>query len=90
MAERKATRLEEEARQQQEALRQQEAQRLAWEKERAELLAQRERRRTSPAAHSLPDAKPRWGTREARWEAMMELQRRIDKSREPSGDKSKD
>jgi hypothetical protein len=81
MAEREAARLEEEARRQQEELRRQEAQRLAREKERAELLAQRERRRALQTAHPATGEKPRWGTPEARWDAMMELRRRIDRSR---------
>ena len=72
----------------QEALRQQEAQRLQQEKERAELLAQREHRRTPQAPYSTADAKPRWGTPEARWDAMMELQRRIENSRD-RGDKKR-
>lgn len=75
MAEREFARLEEE-------LRRQEAQRLAQEKERAELLAQRERRRAQQTTHPASGKKPRWGTPEARWDAMMELQRRIDSSRE--------
>jgi hypothetical protein len=75
MAERENARLHEEARRQQEELRQLEAQRLELERDRAELLAQRERRRTQQVGHE----KPRWGTPEARWEAMMELQRRSKK-----------
>ena len=90
MAERETARLEEEAHREQEELRRQEAQRLERERERAELLAQRERRRTQQATHSTTDAKPRWGTPEARWEAMMELQRRIEKSRDQGGKKDQD
>jgi len=82
MAERETARVEEEARRQQEELRRQEAQRLAREKERAELLAQHERWRAGQAEHPATGEKPRWGTQEARREAMIELQRRIDKSRE--------
>ena len=85
MAEREIARLEEEARRQQEELRRQEAQRLAREKERAELLTQQERRRTGQTAHPATGEKPRWGTPEARREAMMELQRRIEKSRQQGG-----
>jgi hypothetical protein len=70
MAERETARLEEENRRHQEELRRQEAQRIEREKERAELLAQRERRRTQQTPHSTTDTKPRWGTPEARWEAM--------------------
>jgi hypothetical protein len=81
MAERETARLQEEARRQQEELRRLEAERLAREKERATLLAQRERRRALQTAHPAASEKPRWGTTEARWEAMMELQRRIDRSR---------
>lgn len=77
---------EREVAREEEALRQQEAQRLQREKEYAALLAQRERRRTEQAPQSTAGAKPRWGTPEARREAMMELQRRIENSRE-QGDK---
>jgi hypothetical protein len=64
-----------------------EAQRLDRERERAALLAQRERLRsqqTTPTA----DTKPRWGTPEARQEARLELQRRIDAMRKQHEDKS--
>jgi hypothetical protein len=88
MAEREVARLEEEARRQQEELRRQETQRLERETERAELLAQREHRRAPQTTHSTTDAKPRWGTPEARWDAMVELQRRIDKSRERGAKKN--
>jgi hypothetical protein len=84
MAERETARVEEEARRQQEGLRRQEVQRLAREKERAELRAQHERRRAGQAEHPATVEKPRWGTKEARREAMIELQRQIDKSRERS------
>ena len=84
MAEREAVRLEEEAHRQHEELQRQEAQRLERERERAQLLAQRERPRADQADEPATDKKPRWGTPEARHEAMMELQRRIDKSREQS------
>ncbi|MDB6101677.1 MAG: ankyrin [Gammaproteobacteria bacterium] len=90
MAERETARLEEEARREQEEVRRQEAQRLEREKERAELLAQRERLRTQQATHSTAGTKPRWGTPEARWDAMMELQRRVEKSREQGGKKKQD
>jgi hypothetical protein len=90
MAEREAARLEEENRRHQEGLRRQEAQRLEQERERVELLAQRERRRTQQTILPTTDAKPRWGTREARLEAVMELQRRIEKSREQGGKKNQD
>jgi hypothetical protein len=86
MAEREVARLQNEARRQQEELRRQEAQRLESERERAELSAQRERWRTQQRTPTT-NAKPRWGTPEARREAMMELQRRIDTLREQ--DKSK-
>jgi hypothetical protein len=82
MAEREAARLEEKARRGQEELRRQEAQRRERESARAELLAQRERHRTQQTTRSTSDTKPRWGTPEARQEALMELQRRIEKSRE--------
>ncbi len=84
MAEREAARLEEEAHRQHEELRRQEALRLARERERAQLLAQHERPRADQADEPATGEKPRWGTQEARHEAMMELQRRIDKSREQS------
>lgn len=87
MAERENARLEEEAHREQEERRRQEAQRLERDKERAELLAQRERRRTEQTTQST---KPRWGTHEARREAMMELQRRIEKSREQGEGGKKD
>ena len=90
MAERETARLQEEARREQEELRRQEAQRLERERERAGLLAQRERRRTQQATHPTADVKPRWGTPEARWEAMMELQRRIEKSRGQGGKKDEE
>lgn len=90
MAERESARLEEEARRQQEELRRQEAQRLAREKERAEPLAQRERWRVGQSAHPTTGEKPRWGTPEARREAMMELKRRIEQSREQGGKKNED
>lgn len=90
MAEREAARLEEEARRRQEELRRQEAERLAREKERAELLAQRERRRAPQTAHPATGEKPRWGTPETRRDAMMELQRRIDRSRERRKRKNED
>ena len=90
MAEREAARLEEDARRQQEELRRQESQRLERQRERAELLAQRERRRTRQAARSTTDAKPRWGTPEARRDAMMELERRIEKARQQGGKKNQD
>ena len=84
MAERETASMEEEARRQQEELRRQEAQLLAREKERAELRAQHERWRAGQAKHPGTVEKPRWGTKEARREAMIELQRQIDKSRERS------
>ena len=84
MSERETARVEEEARRQQEELQRQEAQRLAREKERAELRAQHERWRAGQAEHPATVEKPRWGTNEARRDAMIELQRQIDKSRESS------
>jgi hypothetical protein len=81
MAERETARAEEEARRQQEELRRQEAQQLAREKERAELRAQLDRWRAGEAEHPATLEKPRWGTKEARREAMIELQRQIDNSR---------
>jgi hypothetical protein len=87
MAERETARLEEESRRQQEELRRQEAQWLAREKQRAALLAQRERWRSGKSAHLASGEKPRWGTPEARYEAMMELQRRIETSRHQDGEK---
>lgn len=90
MAERETARLEEEARREQEELRRDETERLKREKERTELLAQRERDRTQQTTQSAIGAKPRWGTPEARWDAMMELQRRIEKSREQGGKKNQD
>lgn len=91
MAEREAARLEEESRREQEELRRREAQRLAREQESAELRAQRERGSAAPSA-GLPatDGKSRWGTPEARREAMMELQRRSDRSRRQDGDENED
>jgi len=79
-----------EARREQEEVRRQEVQRLERERERAEMLAQRERQRTQQGAHSTTDVKPRWGTPEAGWDAMLELQRRIEKSREQGGKKKQD
>ncbi|MEJ0034904.1 MAG: UvrD-helicase domain-containing protein [Gammaproteobacteria bacterium] len=76
MAEREMAREEEESRRRQEKLQREEAERLAQEAECARLLAERERLR---AAQSANTAKPRWGTREARLEAMTELQRKIDR-----------
>lgn len=90
MAERETARVEEEARREQEEVQRREAERLERERARAELLAQRERQRAQQASHSSSVAKPRWGTPEARWEAMMELQRRIEKSREQGGKKKQD
>jgi hypothetical protein len=87
MAEREAVRLEEEARRRQEELQRQEAQRFEGEKERTALLAQRERWRTQQAMPRT-DAKPRWGTPEARRDAMLELQRRIDTVRKQGEDES--
>jgi hypothetical protein len=87
MAEREAARLEEEARREQEELHRQEAQRLEREKVRAELRAHREHQRTEQAILPTAEAKPRWGTPEARLEARMELQRRIEKSRGRVGKK---
>lgn len=82
MAERETARLEEEERRELELLRQQEAQRLARQEELARLQAQRARRSASPeGGDSAADGKPRWGTPEARLQAMMNLQRRIDRSR---------
>jgi hypothetical protein len=82
MAEREIARLQEEARRQQDALQQLEAQRLEREKERAERLAQRERLRTTQVTRPTTDEKPRWGTREARRQAMRDLQRRTETSGE--------
>jgi UvrD-like helicase C-terminal domain/UvrD/REP helicase N-terminal domain len=90
MAEREAARLEDEARREQEELRRRESQRLERESTRAELVAQRERQRTQQPAHATNGAKPRWGTAEARRDAMMELQRRIDRSREQGGKKNRE
>jgi hypothetical protein len=87
MAERETARREEETRREQEEAQRREAERLEREKIRAELLAQRERQRTQPATHSTTDTKPRWGTPEARWDAMMKLQHQIEKSREQGGKK---
>lgn len=89
MAEREAARLEDETRREQEELRRQEAQRLEQEKARAELVAQRERQRTRQPAHLTTETKPRWGTPEARQDAMMELQRRIGRSHEQGGKKNR-
>ncbi len=83
MAEREAARLAEETRREQEELRRHEAQRLAREKKSAALRTQGEHRAAPPSAtHPAADGRPRWGTPEARREAMMELQRRIDRSRQ--------
>ena len=71
-------------------MRRQKAQRIEREKERAELLTQRDRRLTRTNQDSTTDRKPRWGTPEAREEAMIELQRRIEKSREQGGKKKQD
>ena len=85
MAERESARLEEE-------LRRQETQRLAQERERAERLAQRERMGAPHAAGSTTDEqqRPRWGTPQARRQAMLELQRRIDTLREHRKDQNQD
>jgi hypothetical protein len=90
MAEREAARLEDETRREQDELRRQEAERLERERTHAELAAQRERQRTRQPAHSTSGAKPRWGTPEARQDAMMELQHRIEKQREQGGKKNRD
>ena len=84
MAEREIARLEEMARRREEERRRLESQRLAQEKAAAELLAQREQRRATESVPLATDEKPRWGTPQARLEAMMELQRRGVKSREQS------
>lgn len=81
MAEREAARLQAEANRQQEEVRRQETQRLERERERAKLLGQHEPQRARQATPTA-DAKPRWGTPEARREAMLDLQRRIDTRRE--------
>jgi hypothetical protein len=89
MAEREIAREAEESRRQQEELQRQEAERLAYEKERARLLAERERSRAAAQAQSArpaPAAEPRWGTREARLDAMIELQRKIDRLRGENDD----
>lgn len=87
MAEREAARLAEQTRREQEELRRWEAERLARQKWSAELQTQREQRSAPPSGtHPPTDGKPRWGTPEARHEAMMELQRRIDRSRQQRGD----
>lgn len=88
MAEREVAREAQETRREQEELRRLEAERLRLEKENAELRARFERRGTQQTAHPATGGKPRWGTPEARLEAMMELQRQIDKSREPRDDKN--
>ena len=92
MAERETARLEEEARLLREELRRQETQRLAQERERAERLAQRERLEATHAADSTTDEqqRPRWGTPQARRQAMLELQRRIDTLREQRKDQNQD
>ena len=90
MAERETAQREEEARQQQEDLRRLDAQRVALARDRAEQAAEHERRRAPQTARPATDDKPRWGTPEARLDAMMELQRRIDKSREQRKDKAED
>jgi len=87
MAEREALRLEDAARRQQEELQRLEAERLDRERERAALLAQREPRRSRQATPTA-DTKPRWGTPEARREARLELQRRIDARRKQGDEKS--
>jgi hypothetical protein len=89
MAERETARLEEEARREQEELRRREQQRLEQERRRAERLAQRDRE-TQQAKHAAAGAKPLWGTPEARREAMMELQQRIERSRRQGGKKGQD
>lgn len=83
MAERETARLAEQTRREQEELRQWEAEQLARRSRSAELRTQRERR-SAPPGGSDPTAerKPRWGTPEARHEAMLELQRRIERSRQ--------
>lgn len=87
MAEREAARLEEEARREQEEQQRRDAQRAAREKERAH-VAQRERPSASPGGEPLAIGKPQWGTPQARREAMMELQRRIEDSRERRQDEN--
>ena len=52
--------------------------------EQAEAIRRTILKQTSPPWSVLTGEKPRWGTQEARREAMIELQRRIDKSRERS------
>ena len=90
MAEREAERLAAEMRHQEELRRREQAERSAAEKRRADMLAQRVRARApSGAREPATDAKPRWGTPEARREALLELQRRIDRSR-GHGDEGKE
>ncbi|HVC00876.1 MAG TPA: ankyrin repeat domain-containing protein [Steroidobacteraceae bacterium] len=77
MAEREAIRLEEEARREQEDRRRREALRLERDKERAASHIKREQAHTRSVTPGK-DARPRWGTPEARREAMLELQHRSD------------
>lgn len=87
MAEREAARLAEQTRREQEELRRWEAELLARRQKRAELQTQREQKSASPSGTDrTTEGKPRWGTPEARREAMMELQRRIDRSRQQRSD----
>jgi hypothetical protein len=44
---------------------------------------------TAPV-HFRGVSQPRWGTPGARWDAMMELRHRIEKSREQRGKKNQD
>ena len=87
MAEREAARLAEQTRREQEELRRHEAQRLARQKDGAASRTRGEHRAAPPsAAHPAADGTPRWGTPEARREALIELQRRIDRSRQRNRD----
>jgi len=87
MAEHEAEQMAEEKRRQERLLRRDQAERIAEQARRAELRAQRARGH-APSTARDPEAagKPSWGTPEARQEAMMELQRRIDQLRGRAND----
>ena len=90
MAEREAARLADEARREQEELRRREAERLEGERARAELVAQRERQRTQQLRAFDKRSEAALGHAGSAPDAMMELQRRLDKSHEQGGKKNRD
>src|SRR5690606_17793751 len=82
MAEQEAARQEEEARREREERQRRDREappRRATRRAAAESGGESQRRSAPPEASRAPGDKAPWGTPEARWEAMMELQRRIER-----------